>query len=314
MNATPRSVSKSENLAMGQNAVRRPGKRNWLDTLVPYLFISPFLLSFLVLFVGPAIYSLVLSFYRYQGYGTATWVGFNNYDATLNYELFWTELGNTIFYWLAHSIPLVIIAFLLAVLVYSKLVEHKRVFKPLLFMPQLVAAVAAALVFKNFFGTQYGLLNTVLGTKVQWLDNSEIARWVVVFVIVWRSTAYWFVVFLAGLTAINPEINEAATVDGASAWQQMIHITIPLMRRTFLVFFVLDAVWAMRLFETPNVLTGAMGGLAPAAMAPILNLIVSNVQSALFGQAAATGWLLFIVIGVISFIQFRLFRERNEEA
>src|SRR5262245_24200124 len=98
-------------------------KTRWGDTLAPYLFISPFLISFLVLFVGPAIYSFGLSFFRYKGYGDARFIGLANYQATLDYHVFWTALGNTVFYWIAHVIPLMAISFSLAVLVRSRVVR-----------------------------------------------------------------------------------------------------------------------------------------------------------------------------------------------
>ena len=291
--------------------IRITRRKRWGDTLAPYLFLSPFILSFLVFFLGPALYSLVLSFFRYAGYGNATFTGLNNYQVMLNYKVFWIELGNVLFYWIAHAIPLLFISFLLAVLVHSKVVEHKSLIKPLLFLPRLVTGVAAAMLFKNFFGTQYGLLNTMLGLQIPWLDNMVLARWVVVIVTIWRSTSWWFVIFLAGLTSINTEVVEAAIVDGANAWQRLIYITIPLMRRTFLAFFVLDAISSIRIFDTPNVMGSNMGGLAPVDMAPLLNLVVDGIRNAVYGQAAAVGWLMFLLIALVSWLQFRVFKDED---
>src|SRR5262245_55298376 len=107
-------------------------KIHWGDTFAPYLFILPFILFFLVLFLGPAVYSLLLSFFSYKGYGSATFVGLENYMSLLKYHVFWTSLGNTFFYWLLHAFPLMIFAFLLALLIRSKFVKGKSVYKPLL--------------------------------------------------------------------------------------------------------------------------------------------------------------------------------------
>jgi len=291
------------------------GKRKirWGDALAPYLFISPFILAWLTLFIGPAIYSLILSFYRYKGYGTATFLGFQNYRSILTYHVFWTMLGNTIFYWLAHVIPLMVFAFLLAVLVRSKLVRWKSFFKPVIFLPNVIAVVASALVFQSLFGTQYGVLNSLLGAQIPWLQDPKLTRYVVVLLLVWRGVGWWFVIFLAGLTAINTEVEEAALVDGASAWQQMRHITLPLMRNTFLFAFVMDAISSFRLFTEVNVLVGTGGGLAPVAVAPILNLLLSNLRGAQFGMSAAVGWILFVLVVAVTYIQFRLFQENAEE-
>ena len=287
--------------------------RRWNERLAPYIYISPFLLFFFVLFLGPALYSLALSFFRYSGFGNATWVGVDNFQVMIDYDVFWTEIRNTLFYWFVHMIPMVIFAFGLALLVNSAIVRHKHIFKPIIFVPQVVAAVAAAMVFQNFFGTRYGILNNVLGIQIPWLQDMSIAPWSVVILLVWRMTGYWFVILLAGLTAINTEVLEAAIVDGASNWQRLIHITIPLMRRTFLFVFVVDAIWTLRLFTEPNVLAAKPGGLAPVEMAPVINLVVEKVRAAQFGQAAAVGWLLFILIASVSWMQFRLFQGSSEE-
>ena len=254
--------------------------------MVPYLFISPFLLFFVVLFLGPSFYSLYLSFFRYAGYGESTWVGLQNYVAILKYPVFWTEIKNILFYWIAHAIPMMALAFGLAVLVNSKLVRYKNFFKPLIFIPQIIATVVAALFFQNFFGTQYGILNRILGVEIPWLSDMTLARWVVVLLLIWRGLGYWFVIFLAGLTSINPEVMEAGTVDGARTWQRLIYLTIPLMRNSFLFAFVVDGIVTLRLFAEPNVLAGKAGALASVEMAPVLNLVIENIRSARFGMAS----------------------------
>ncbi len=292
--------------------VRRRRKIRWGDTLAPYLFISPFVVSFVILFVGPAAYSFVLSFFRYKGYGEASFEGLDNYVSLLKYPTFWVELQNTVFYWLIHVLPMMVFAFLLAVLVRSKMVRWKSFYKPVIFLPNIVAVVAASLVFQNFFGTEYGVINNLVGTKIPWLQDMTLARWVVVMLILWRATGWWVVIYLAGLTSINPEIEEAAVVDGASTWQRLRFVTAPLMRNTFLFAFVIDAIGSFRLFTEPNVLVSRGGSLCPPEMAPLLNLLIEGLRNGQFGRASAVGWILFILVVVISYIQFRLLRGTEE--
>jgi len=295
--------------------VATSGRRRirWGDTIAPYLFVSPFLISFLILFAGPAIYSLLLSFYRYKGYGDAHFIGLANYQATLDYHVFWDLLGNTIFYWLVHVIPLMAVSFGLAVLVRSKLVRGKSFLKPILFLPNIVAVVAASLIFQNFFGTQYGVINNLLGTQVPWLQDYTLAKAVIAILLVWRNAGFWFVVFLAGLTSINPEVEEAARVDGATTLQQLRYVTIPLMRNIFLFAFVIDAIGSFQLFTEPNVMLARGGSLAPTEVAPLVNLLVINLRGANFGQASAVSWILFILIAAASFTQFRIFQTGNRD-
>lgn len=304
------SVSASRTFAVG---VKRGRRIRWGDALAPYLFISPFILSFLVLFVGPALYSFVLSFFRYKGYGAARFLGFANYQTTLEYHVFWTMLKNTLIYWLAHILPLMTFAFLLAVLIRSKLVKGKSFYKPVIFLPNVVSTVAAALVFQSLFGTKYGVINKLLGMEIPWLQDMTLVKYVVILLLVWRSAGWWFVIYLAGLTSINPELEEAALVDGASTWQRLRYITIPLMRNTFLFAFVIDAIGSFRLFAEPNVLVARGGSLAPPDMAPLLNLLLTNLRNGRFGLSASVGWILFVLVVVISYLQFRIFRETSEE-
>ena len=204
------------------------------------------------------------------------------------------------------------IAFGLAVLVRSRLVAFKRVFKPVLFLPNIVAAVAASLVFQSLFGTQYGVINSLLGLQIPWLQDPTLAKIAIVVLIVWRNVGFWFVVFLAGLTSINPELEDAARIDGTTAWQRLRFVTLPPMRPIFLFAFVIDAIGSFQLFTEPNVLMARGGTLAPPDTAPMLNLLVINLRSGNFGQAAAVSWLLCIIIAMASIIQFRLFREQRE--
>jgi ABC-type sugar transport system permease subunit len=305
--STERSLA--DPLANRLVAVRAPriSRRRLSDGLAPYLFISPFVVSFLVLFVGSAVYSFWLSFHRFKGYGEAKFIGLNNYLATLNYHVFWTMVGNTVFYWLAHVLPMMTIAFLLAILVRSRLVRAKGLVKPIIFMPNIVAIVAASLVFQNLFGTQYGVINAILGTQIAWLQDPTLAKLVVVILLIWKNVGFWFVVFLAGLTSTNPDVEDAARIDGASGWQRLRHVTIPLLRPIFLFAFVIDAIGSFQIFTEPNVLMARGGSLAPPETAPLLNLLVTNLGAGNFGQASAVSWILFLIVAVASLVQYRLF-------
>lgn len=272
-----------------------------------YIFIAPFCLAFILFAVGPYIYALILSFQQYSGFGEATWVGFSNYVAILRYHIFWTELGNTVFYWLAHAIPLIPISFGLAYLVRSRMVRGQRFWKPVIFMPQVMSVVAVALVFQTLFSQQYGVVNQLFHLHINWLEDFAYTRWVVVLLLVWSGLGFWFVVFLAGLSAIDPSLEEAAIVDGASGWQRLRHVIIPLMRNVLLFAFAIDAITSMRVYTGPNVLV-SRAGLADPAVGPILNLLVTNMQGGSFGQSAAVGWLLFLVTVAVSALVFGLFR------
>jgi ABC-type sugar transport system permease subunit len=252
-------------------------------------FISPFILIFGAFSIWPDIYSLVLSFQRYAGFGPKQAVGLANYRALFAYSAFWTEVGNTLFYWVAHAVIVIPLAFFTAMALRSKLVRGAALWKPLIFLPQVMSVVAVSLVWQTLFSTQYGVVNSVFGVHVAWLDNFAIARWVVVLLLVWQGLGFWFVIFLAGLTAVDPAILEAATIDGAGALRRTVSVVIPLMRPVILFAVVIDAIGSMSLYTQPNVLLATGGGLAKAGV---------------FGQSAAAGWLLFVLTIAVTAVVF----------
>ncbi|MFD2328018.1 carbohydrate ABC transporter permease [Cohnella sp. GCM10020058] len=280
------------------------------DAAVPYIYILPFLVSFAAFFVYPSFYSLKLSFYRYKGYGTAQWVGWDNYSNALHYSTFWQSIGNTLFYLVGHIFPVMILSFILAVFLHGKAVRRKSVYKPLIFLPQVVTAVAGALVFQIFFSTQSGVINNWLGTEIPFLQNPALIKWPVIAFLVWRGIGWYLVIYLAGLTTINEEVNEAALIDGASAMQRLLRITIPLMKPIFLFAFMIDAIASLKIYTEPNLMLNTAGNMPTAAM-PVVNLLVNNINSGSFGMASAIGWLLFLLTLIVSAVQYAALRGRD---
>lgn len=297
---------------MQQTLPRETARSKLHEKMVPYLFIAPFLISFAVFFVFPAGYSLVLSFFKYKGYGKATFVGLNNYHSLLHYSAFWKAIGNTLFYFLVHLLPVMGFAFLFAVLLQSERIgKIRNVFKPILFLPQVVPVMASVLTFRVIFSTYTGAINQVFGLTVSWLDDPNIMRWTVVAYSVWRSTGWFMIIYLAGLTTINPSLYEAAILDGATSAQRIFYITIPMMRSIFLFAFIMDAISSFKVYTEVNVLLAGVGN-APTHAAPIMNLVTSNMKNGNFGMSSAAGWLLFLMILVISLVELLLMREKED--
>ncbi len=297
---------------MQQTLPRETARSKRHEKMVPYLFIAPFLISFAVFFVFPAGYSLVLSFFKYKGYGKATFVGLNNYHSLLHYSAFWKAIGNTLFYFLVHLLPVMGFAFLFAVLLQSERIGKIRsVFKPILFLPQVVPVMASVLTFRVIFSTYTGAINQVFGLTVSWLDDPNIMRWTVVAYSVWRSTGWFMIIYLAGLTTINPSLYEAAILDGATSAQRIFYITIPMMRSIFLFAFIMDAISSFKVYTEVNVLLAGVGN-APTHAAPIMNLVTTNMKNGNFGMSSAAGWLLFLMILVISLVELLLMREKED--
>lgn len=282
------------------------------DGAAPYLFVLPFIISFLLFFAFPAGYSLVLSFFNYKGYGTATFAGLGNYRALLNYSGFWKTIDNTVFYFLAHLIPVMGGAFFFALMLQSQaLGRWQKVFKPILFLPQVIPVMASALTFRIIFATNTGAINQLFGLSVRWLEDPSVMRWAVVVLNTWRATGWFMIVFLAGLTTINPSLYEAAVLDGASSFKRTVHVTLPLMRPIFLFAFIMDAISSFKIYTEVNVLIAGTAN-APMDAAPIMNIITTSMSSGSFGKASAAGWLLFLMILAVSAVELVLMRDKGE--
>jgi ABC-type sugar transport system permease subunit len=278
------------------------------------LFIAPFLLSFVAFFALPSLVSLALSFARYDGISAIQWVGFQNYRSLFEDPVFRQAVENTLFFWLVPLVPLLGGALGLALLVRSKMAKWPSFHRTLVFVPQVMAPVAAALVWRVMLSNN-GIVNSVLHTKIQWLLDPRAVKWGVVILLLWRGIGWYFVVFLAGLAGVPDELLEAASVDGAAPWQRLRHIILPLLRPTIMFAVVIDTIASLQLFTEPNLLVGTGGGSiagAPPSAAPVMNEVINNLTGGSFGLSAAVGWLMFVAIGLFSLIQFRLFREARQ--
>ena len=142
------------------------------------------------------------------------------------------------------------------------------------------------------------------------MDDPDIMRWTVVVYTIWRSTGWFMIIYLAGLTTINPSMYEAAILDGASAYQRVRYITIPLLRSIFIFAFIMDAISSFKIYTEVNVLLAGVGN-APTHAAPIMNLVTTNMANGNFGMSSAAGWMLFIMIMFVSLIELLMMREKE---
>jgi ABC-type sugar transport system permease subunit len=214
-------------------------------------------------------------------------IGFGNYMALFRFDFFWKSLLNTLFYFVSHSIPVMVISFLLAVAISSKIVGWKNFYKVCFFLPVTMSSVSATLIWKVILSTRTGAINNILGTQIPFLDSTELFRWSVIIIIVWKSVGYNMMIFIAGLTTVNHEIYEAARVDGASTFRSLISITIPIMKPIFLFAVLMDTMSSLKLFTEPRLL-GAVDTISPEANT-LVGILVDNMNAGMFGMASALG-------------------------
>jgi ABC-type sugar transport system permease subunit len=294
------------------------GLRAWWSRserkVVPYVFISPFYILFIVFSVGPLMVALYLSLFRWPGSGPMRYVGLGNYEYLTGDPIFLKSLGNTIFYAVGAFIFILPIALLLALLINSSLIRLKSLFRIGYFLPILTSTVAATIMFLLIFNNQFGLINqglALLGIPpLKWLDE-ELVKISVLLVATWRYTGINVLYFLTGLQSIPPELYEAAQVDGAGTWARFRYITIPQLRPIALFVGVVTMIGSFQLFAEPLLLTG--GGPNDASLTIANYLYRMGFTNAKLGYGSAIGWVLALIIFGLSFMQLYLFGAFRKE-
>ena len=283
-----------------------------------WLFLSPSLAVIGLLFLLPAAASFLLSLTDFDIYaladiGNVRFVGFGNYKALFADTVFWRAMRNTL-YFAGLGGPLTVLAALAtALLVNAKVTRFKPLFRTIYFAPVVTSLVAVAVVFRYFFHVRVGLLNQfveLLGlTPVDWLGNPRWAMPAIVTLAVWKNFGYSMIIFVAGLQAIPEEMYEAARIDGAGRWQQFRHVTLPMLAPTFLFVGIVTAVGYLQLFAEPYVMTPD-GGPLKSTLSVVMMMYEQGFRWWSLGYAAAIAFVLFVVIGLATVIQFRLQRAK----
>ena len=276
----------------------------------PYAMLFPTIVVFAVFMIYPILYSLYLSFTEFTG-GTYEFVGLRNYIELFNDPVFYKALFNTFFY-LIIQVPVMIgLALLLAVLIEQKFVRGRGFFRMATFLPTITSLVAYSLVFKVLFNTNYGLINYIVeffgGEKIQWIYSAWPARASVIISITWRWVGYNMIILLAGIQAIPTEMYESASLDGANFWQQLFYITIPAIKPIILFTTITTTIGTLQLFDEPYILT--QGGPNYATITLGQYLYENGFTYLKFGFASALGYVMVIIIGLLSWVQFKVTKE-----
>jgi len=261
----------------------------------------------------PVVAGLVLSFTDYDLYAIANpdqarFVGLENYRQALANPVFWKALRNTLYY-VAVGGPLsVLVSLGAALLVHSKRARLPGVFRTVYFMPVIMTLVAVSIVWRYVYHPRYGLLDHVLGwfgvAPVDWLGDPRWAMPAIILFAVWKNFGHNMLIFVAGLQTVPEELHEAATLDGAGAWQRFLHVTLPALAPTFLFVGVLTMVGHFQLFAESYVMTA--GGPLKATTSMLLLMYEEGFRWWRMGTAAAIAFLLFLLMLAGTIVQMRL--------
>ena len=299
-----RASTRSSNLALI--------RKHWTD----YLFIAPSFLGVLAFIVFPMIFALIISFTEWDILRAPKVVGLQNYvDLFTRDNLFWVSLRNSAVYVLLTVTSGIVASLGLALLMNQK-VKGIGLFKVAMFIPVVTPAVAVAFIWSWIYNSDIGLLNAglvALGLpKIGWLTDPGMAMISLAILGVWKSAGYYAIIFLAALQDVPDVYYEAAAIDGATAWQKFWKITLPLITPAILFVIIIAVIGSFQVFDQVYLMTNN-GGPGTATYVYNLHLYNNAFRHFRMGTGAAMAYVLFGILFVVTYLQFRLGRRRTAE-
>jgi len=283
------------------------------------LFIAPFFITFLTFQLYPMLYSLYVSFLKWDGMSeNAKFVGAANYSRLFSDPIFIKTVANTWIMWLSAAIPQMILALTLAVLLNEARLKGKDIFRSVYFFPNLVTATSIGILFAFLFDWQAGSVNKILMNihlikePINFLMSEGYSRGIVSLTSFWMWFGYSMLIFMAGMKNIPEELYEAATVDGASKMQSFFTITIPLLRPTILFTVITSLIGGMQSFDIPYALTKGAGTPNNSTMTMVMYLYRTAFSNNNYGYGAAVGYALFLMILVFAIISFKFINKNAD--
>lgn len=278
------------------------------EALTGYLLISPWLVGFVCVTVGPMLASLALTFTTYDMVTPPRFIGLQNYKFALTVDpLFWSSLWRSVLFVLLDMPMGICLSLLLASLLNQKL-RGVRVFRTLFFLPSVTPAVSAIFFWIWLFDPNYGLLNwglSLIGIRGPgWLGSTTWALPALVIIDLWASVGGTrMIILLAGLQGIPQELYEAAEIDGATIWGKFRNVTLPLLTPAIFFVMVLTTIASLQIFTSAYI--GTSGGPGHATWFYTFDVFQQAFQFDHMGYAATLAWIFFVLIFWITYLQFR---------
>lgn len=278
-----------------------------LRYLKGYLFILPNFIGFFIFMAVPIIMGLVISFTDYNGFNQFNFVGLKNYLTMFEDEYFRVSLKNNIVYTLV-TVPGTIVFALMLAMAVKQGIKGSGLFKTMFFLPNITSMVAVGIVWAMIFNPTLGPLNQILRAvgienPPMWISSTDTALGSIMLVAIWKQAGYYMIILLAGLQSIPSQLYEAASIDGAGGIHKFFKITLPMLSPTMFMVTILCIINSFQVFDLVNIMT--TGGPGRSTNVLVFRIYQEGFQKLQFGYASAMAYFLFLIVMIVTLIQFR---------
>jgi ABC-type sugar transport system permease subunit len=282
--------------------------------LAPYLFVAPFLVTFVVFGFYPIVQSLWVSLYATNGPKSHVFVGLSNYQFLLGDADFRTAVWNTLVYAFWSVFLQLPLALGLAMLLCQKWVRGRGLLRMAFFSPNLMGQAFVAVLFGILYVPQYGLVNRavhpilpkLVPLDTKWLQEPNLVMPAIVLASLWMYVGFNMIYFLAALQAVDQELYEAARVDGANPWHQFLAVTVPGIKPVAVFVLITATIGSFQLYELPYLMLNNTAGPKNAGLTIVMYLYQNGFVTGDLGLASAIGWSLALGVLVLSLFQLRV--------
>lgn len=287
--------------------------RQTKQNLVAYSFIAPNFIGFAVFTLGPVIFAFILAFVQWDGNNPMQFVGLKNFALMFGNKRFLASLRNTIVYCIA-TVPLTLACALGLAILLNQKIKGRNFFRTVGFFPYVASLVAVAAVWNMLFSpAKSGPVNMILyhlGVSAQnlpkWAADKDWVMFTIILFSVWKNMGYYMVIYLAGLQGINSELYEAGSLDGANAWKKFLYITWPQLQPTTFFVTIILTINCFKVYDIVYMLAGGNTGvLNESAIVLVYHIYEEAFRNWNLGYASAVAMILFLMVLVVTLIQFR---------
>ncbi|MDR6550297.1 sugar ABC transporter permease [Paenibacillus qinlingensis] len=273
-----------------------------------FAFTLPFVLQLLIFFLFPFVFSLYITFTKWDLFNPPQWIGLRNWNQFLHQKVFWLSMRN-VGYFAILFVPLQTFVALILAYLLNQQIRGKSLFRVIFFLPVITPWVAGGMIWLWIFNNEFGLLNWILHTMgigpVDWIRSGK--WWLVIgsiaLINVWKGAGYSMVIILAGMQNISEEMLEAARMDGATGWNLFTKIIMPIVSPMLYMVMILSTISAFHAFDVFLVMLGDVISVADRNMVPNILIYRDSFLNFKMGSASAMAWGLFLIILLITIVQ-----------